>query len=119
MKLQNISILKPIFYTFITAISIQAQSIYFFDWYGCHRDLHLDPDELKHDYVEQVAPIIAGITVVTDTPPELVNDRITEVVNLLVDPEHEQSVLEISTRAKLIVGDILYDIATEVTEWTV
>jgi hypothetical protein len=28
MKLQNISILKPIFYTFITAISIQAQSIY-------------------------------------------------------------------------------------------
>ena len=80
------------------------------------QDLHLDPDELKHDYVEQVAPIIAGITVVTDTPPELVNDRITEVVNLLVDPEHEQSVLEISTRAKLIVGDILYDIATEVTE---
>ncbi len=47
MKLQNISILKPIFYTFITAISIQAQSIYAGAENICEPNLHLDDRDLN------------------------------------------------------------------------
>ena len=47
MKLQNISILKPILYTFITAISIQAQSIYAGAENICEPNLHLDDRDLN------------------------------------------------------------------------
>ena len=79
-------------------------------------DVHLDHDELKNDYVEQLSSIIAGIVVVSDATPDEYSTRIEEAVNLLIEPGYEQYVLEITTRAKMIIGDILYDVNVESVE---
>ena len=76
-------------------------------------DVIIDHAEIKHDYSDQMASVIAGIVIVSDTTPEDYDARVMEVLNLLVEADYEQHILEITTKVKMIIGDILYDVATE------
>lgn len=91
-----------------------------FDNYGFLRtpkemvnDVIIDHAEIKHDYSDQMASVIAGIVIVSDTTPEDYDARVMEVLNLLVEADYEQHILEITTKVKMVIGDILYDVATE------
>lgn len=91
-----------------------------FDSYGFLRtpkemvnEVIIDHAEIKHDYSDQMASVIAGIVVVSDTTSDDIDARVMEVLNLLVEADYEQHILEITTKVKMIIGDIMYDVATE------
>jgi ribosomal protein S8 len=59
-----------------------------FDNYGFLRtpkemvnDVIIDHAEIKHDYSDQMASVIAGIVIVSDTTPEDYDARVMEVLN--------------------------------------